>query len=186
MPIDNPSQAAMFNTDYDAVGAYRSDDDRIPYFNPSTSGKLILPGEPMIIEMANAYYVYMAQGPIRPGSTGFLIRRFTADFPCDLSANVEQGTPIYWDPSDTDASPVGSAKLAGDVTNGFRIGTASYAYDGHTAPTVGPGGRVLCGGTASTMIRVVSLDGAALGKGTYTTTPAPTTTTAAPTTTTTT
>lgn len=184
MPITNPAQASMFNTDYDAVGAYRSDDDRIPYFNPSDSGVLVLPGEPMIIEMANAYYVYMAQGPIRPGKIGFLIRRFTADFPCDLSANVEAGTPIYWDPSDTDASPVGSAKLAGDVTNGYRIGFASYALD-NNVPTLGSGGKVLCGTTASTMIRVVSLEGAALGKGTYTTTPAPTTT-AAPTTTTTT
>jgi hypothetical protein len=143
---------------------------------------LILPGEPLVIEMANAYYVYMAQGPIRPGKIGFLIRRFTADFPCDLSATVEFGTPIYWDPSDTDASAAGSAKLFGDVTNGFRIGVASYPLDNKT-PTIGAGGKVVCGTTASTLLRVVSVDGAALGKGTFSGT---TTTTAAPTTTTTT
>ena len=184
MPITNPAQAQMFNDDYDIIGQYRTDDDVIPYYNPPDSGQLILPGEPMVIEQANAYYVYMAQGPIRPGQTGYLVRRFTADFPCDLSADVEAGTPIYWDPSDTDASAVGSAKLFGDVTNGFRIGFASYAYNKNVAPSLGPNDRVICGGTASTMIRVVSLDGAALGKGTYSGTTTTSTTTSTTTTTT--
>lgn len=177
MPIANTTEASMFNDDYDVIGEYRTDDDRIPYFNPSDSGVMILPGEPMVIEQANAYYVYMAQGVIRPGKTGYLVRRFTADFPCELSADVEAGTPIYWDPSDTTASVAGGAKLFGDVTNGFRIGFASYAYNGHTDPTIGAGGKVVCGTTASTRIRVVSLDGAALGKGTYSGTTTSTTTT---------
>lgn len=127
MPITNPDQASMFNDDYPIIGEYRSDDDRIPFYNPPTSGQMYLPGEPIQYEIGGVYYVYMVQGPIRPGKTGYLVRRFAADFPCDLSADVLEGTPIYWDSSDTDASEAGSAKLAGDVTNGFRIGFASYA-----------------------------------------------------------
>jgi predicted RecA/RadA family phage recombinase len=189
MPIDNPQQATMFNDDYPIIGEYRTDDDRIPFYN-ATADKLYLPGEPVLYMIGTAFYVYMVQGPIRPGKIGYIIRRFTADFPANLSATVKEGTPIYWDASDTTASPAGSAKLDGDVTNGFRIGFASYAYDPrykHTAPAV-QNGKVVCGTTSSTQIRVVSLDGAAVGKGTATTTtttPAPTTTTAAPTTTTT-
>lgn len=191
MPITNPTQAQMFNDSYDVVGQYRTDDDRIPFYNPPDSGQMYLPGEPIIIEQASAYYVYMVQGPIRPGEVGFVVRRFTADFPCDLSASVGAGTPIYWDASDTTGSPAGTAKLFGDVTNGFRIGFASHTFEKHKVYSFGPNGKVLCGTTSSTTIRVVSLDGAALGKGTLsgttTTTAAPTTTTtAAPTTTTTT
>ena len=191
MPITNPTQAQMFNDDYDVVGQYRTDDDRIPFYNPPDSGVMYLPGEPIIIEQASAYYVYMVQGPIRPGETGYVVRRFTADFPCALTADVEAGTPIYWDASDTAASDAGSAKLFGDVTNGFRIGFASHTYEKNKVPTLGPNDKVICGTSASTLIRVVSIDGAALGKGTLsgtttTSTAAPTTTTAAPTTTTTT
>jgi hypothetical protein len=117
----------------------------------------------------------MAQGPIEPGKVGFLVRRFTADFPCDLSANVQQGTLIYWNPSDDTASPAGTASLAGDVTNGFVIGTASFPIDAHKEVPLGIHGIPLCATTDSTTIRVVSLDGVATVKGTFTTTPAPTT-----------
>jgi len=179
MPIsDIPAQSEMFNEDYDVVGEYRTDDDRIPFYNRPDSGVMYLPGEPIQYNVSGVYYVYMVQGPIRPGKTGYIVRRFTADFPCVLTANVKEGTPIFWNPSNTTASPAGSAQLTGDVTNGFRIGFASYAYNGHTAPTL-DGNEVLCGTTASTMIRVVSLDGAAVGKGTLATTAAPTTTTTA-------
>jgi len=177
MPITPPAQGAMFNEDYPIIGAYVTDDDRIPYFNPANSGVMVLPGEPLLIQRGGLNFVYMAQGPIRPGEVGYLVRRFTADFPCELSANVLQGTEIWWDPSDTTASPAGGAKLTGNVTNGFRIGVASLAYDGHNPPATGAGGLPICGGTASTKIRVVSIDGVASVKGSYTTTAAPTTTT---------
>jgi hypothetical protein len=180
MPVaDIPTQAEMFNEDYDIVGEYRTDDDRIPFHNPINSGVMYLPGEPIRYEVSGIFYIYMVQGPIRPGKTGYIVRRFTADFPCDLSATVVEGTPIYWNPSVTTGSPAGTAQLNGDVTNGFRIGFASYAYDPkykHTPPTLS-GGKVVCGTTDSTKIRVVSLDGTALGKGTLATTAAPTTTT---------
>jgi hypothetical protein len=182
MPIsDIPSQSEMFNEEYPIVGEYRTDDDRIPFHNRANSGVMYLPGEPIQYNVGGVYYVYMVQGPIRPGKTGYIVRRFTADFPCVLSANVKEGTPIFWNPSNTTASPAGSAQLTGDVTNGFRIGFASYAYDPkykYSSPTLN-GHEVLCGTTASTMIRVVSMDGASVGKGTLATTAAPTTTTTA-------
>lgn len=183
MPITTPTSATKFNDPRPIIGQYKTDDDRIPYFNPADSGVTVLPGEPLQIEQGEAYYVYMAQGPIEPGETGYLVKRFTADFPCSLSATVEEGTEIWWDKGvATDANPVGLAKLKGNVTNGFRLGVASYAYNGHTAPTIGAGARVVCGVVASTHIRVVSLDGEGKGKGTLeapTTTAAPTTTTTA-------
>lgn len=182
MPIsDIPAQSSMFNEDYPVVGEYRTDDDRIPFYNPANSGVMYLPGEPIRYNVGGIFYIYMVQGPIRPGKIGFIVRRFTADFPCKLTANVKEGTPIYWNPAETDASPAGSAQLTGDVTNGFRIGFASYALDPrykHTAPPM-DGQEVLCGTTASKLIRVVSLDGAAVAKGTLATTAAPTTTTTA-------
>ena len=182
MPVsDIPAQSEMFNDDYEVVGQYRTDDDRIPFHNRADSGVMYLPGEPIQYNVGGVYYVYMVQGPIRPGKTGYIVRRFTADFPCVLSATVKEGTNIYWNPAETGGSLAGSAQLTGDVINGFRIGFASYAYDPkykHTPPTLS-GHEVVCGTTASTMIRVVSMDGASVGKGTSATTAAPTTTTGA-------
>jgi hypothetical protein len=176
MPVSSPAKAEMFNEEYPIIGRYITDDDRIPYFNPADSGLTVLPGTPLLITRGGNSLVYMAQGPISPGETGFIVRRFTADFPCDLSADVEQGTEIFWDPLDDTASPAGTAALEGDTAGGFRIGTASYAYDGHKTPTLGSNDLPLCGTTASTLIRVVSMDGAAELKA-YPTTVAPTTTT---------
>ena len=183
MPTPTPQKASTFNAQYPIIGKYRTDDDRIPYFNPEDSGVSVLPGEPMLIEQGDKDDGPMAQGPIEPGQTGYLVRRFTGDFPCILSADVEQGTEIWWD-TDVGSTdhPVGVARLKGDVTNGFMIGVASYAYDGHKNPTLGINDRVLCGGIGSTHIRVVSLDGIADQKGNpYT---PPTTTTSTSTTTT--
>lgn len=167
MPVTNPAQASTFNADYEIIGQYKTDDDRRPYFNPEDATTTVLPGEPMLIEEGGDQYLFMAQGPIRPGETGYLVRRFTADFPCDLSATVEEGTEIYWEPSDDAGSSVGTAKLVGDVTDGFRLGVATYAYNGHTNPTLGSNDRPVCGTTDSTRIYVRSLDGVCPGIGDY-------------------
>lgn len=161
------TQATMFNEDYPNIGRLVSDDERIPYFNPADATLTILPGEPVLVEMGGDQYLYIAQGPIPPGKTGYLIRRWTMSFPCDLSADVPEGTEIYWDPAEDAGSPVGTAMLEGDVTNGFRLGVATYVYDGHKNPTLDNDDKVICGTESSTRIVVLSLDGACPGKGTY-------------------
>ena len=167
MPLTVPSRANMFNASYYIIGEYKTDDDRRPYFVPEDATTMILPGEPVLIEEGGDQYLFMAQGPILPGKTGYLVRRFTASFPCDLSETVVEGTEIYWDPADTTGSTVGTAKIAGDVTNGFRLGVATYPYDGHTNPTLDGSDNVICGTTDSTRIYVRSLDGVCPGLGTY-------------------
>lgn len=167
MPLTVPSRANMFNANYDVVGEYKTDDDRRPFFVAEDSTTMILPGEPVLIEEGGDQYLYMAQGPILPGKTGYLVKRFTASFPCDLSATVEEGTEIWWDPADDTGSAVGTAVLEGDATNAFRLGVATYAYDGHTNPTLGANDLPVCGTTDSTRIYVRSLDGVCLGIGTY-------------------
>lgn len=152
MPAAVGERAVVFNASYPILGKYRTDDDRIPLYNPANSGVFYRPGEPVVLSLAGASYTYMCQGPIFPGKTGMVVRRFTGEFPCDLSSQVVFGDEIWWD---TDGEV---AKLKGDVANGFKLGFASYDYDGHKLPTVA-GGKVVCGTTASTRIRVVSLEG---------------------------
>lgn len=158
MPISNPTDAVLFAANYPVISEYVTDDERIPYFNPANSGVMILPGEPIPLVRAGAQVVFLAQGPIRPGETGYLVRNFTADFPCILSGNVLEGTPIWWDTSvATVANPVGVAKLEADAVTGYPLGVASYVYFKKPLPALS-GTQVICGTTASTMIRIVSVN----------------------------
>lgn len=168
MPIPQPYKPEMFAEKYPIVGMYDTDDSLIPFLNKADSGVMVLPGEPILLEINNTYQVVMAQGPISgtgnqpidAGQIGMGVKRFTADFQCDLSAPVEFGTPIWWNPSTM------MAQLGGDVTDGFRIGFATFAHPRISGEIkLGPTGKVLCGDTNSKFIRVQSLDGY-LGKGT--------------------
>lgn len=147
------------------IGEYRTDNERTPIYNPPDSGIMYLAGEPILLTLAGLRFVYMIQGPIRPGETGYAIRNFSADFPCELSATVVEGTPIYWDiDEDGDGFPVGAAKLNGDVTNGYVIGYATHHYT-KSAPAL-DSGDVICGTTASTKIYITSVQDPATVKGT--------------------
>jgi hypothetical protein len=169
MPITNPTRDddGVYES-YPKASVYRTDDERVPHYNEPDSGVMFLPGEPVLKEMNGDQYVFLAQGPIKPGKTGMLVYRFVAEFPCDLSADVVEGTPIYWDKDeDDDAAPVGLAKLEGDVTNGYLLGTATYAYDGSVAPEVDGDGNVVCGDSNSTKIWVRSVEGPHPGLGDF-------------------
>lgn len=148
------------------IGEYRTDNERKAFFNPEDSGEMFLAGEPILLTLAAARYAFMFQGQVRPGETGYLLRNFSADFPCILSANVLEGDAIYWDiDEDADGFPVGAAKIAGDVTNGFLLGYATHHYMKNPNPTLS-GGKVICGTTASTSIYLTSVPIAAVVKGT--------------------
>ena len=167
MPITEPTQASIFNANYASLGEYVSDDSRIPYFNPSDSGVMLQAGEPILVQWgaSGEERVYLCNRPIRPGEWGELIRHFTADFPCDFSANVIAGQEVYWDEDNSVVS------LVGDVTNGFVIGDLSWSIDPNiqnTAPSVDGDGRVIAGTTSTTRCRIVSRDAAATTKGTVT------------------
>lgn len=154
---------------YPIASIYRTDDSRVPHYNPSDSGVDILPGEPILKLINGDQQVFIAQGPIKPGQTGYLVRRYTIQVACDLTADVPEGTPIYWDKDiATDANPVGIAALEGDVTNGFQIGVATYAYDPNiTDASVDGDDLVICGDADSTNIWVMSVEGNTPGLGTY-------------------
>lgn len=155
---------------YPIVSAYRTDDSRVPHYNPTDSGVDILPGEPILKLINGDQQVFIAQGPIKPGQTGYLVRRYTIEVPCDLSADVPEGTPIYWDKDiATDANPVGIASLAGDVTNGFQIGVATYPYDQSKVndDNVDGDDLMICGDAESTHIWVMSVEGNTPGLGDY-------------------
>lgn len=163
MPTSAVAVATNFNDAYSKVGVYITDDSRIPYFNPANSGVDILPGEPFVMQWgaSGEEIVVMAQDIIRPGKIGMVIRYFTADLPCDFSANVILGTDVYWD---IDANVV---SLVGDVTNGFVVGRISYSLSSKgSVPAVDSNGRVICGTTSTTKCRVVSVVGATTVKGT--------------------
>lgn len=167
MPITNPAQRQMFNANYENLGHYLTDNERIPHLNPADSGELILPGEPILKQWGASghRYVFMAQGPIRPGEIGYLVRNFKAKFPADLSANVVQGAELYWDEDESVVS------LVGDVTNGYRIGYADYVLDPNLKNDgleVDGNGRVICGTDESTHVVVQSQDSNTTTKGTVT------------------
>lgn len=171
MPISNPDSAAMFNEDYDILAEYVQDDSRIPLYNPSDSGEMFQPGEPIPVRWGAdedpssatddlECRVYMAQGRIKPGEIGMLLKYFTGDFPCDFSANVVLGEEVYWDVDNNVVS------LEGDVTNGFVLGDISYALQANVLPTVDANDRVICATSASTKCRVISRNAPATVKGT--------------------
>jgi hypothetical protein len=156
MPSTATNVASTVNEAYSRIGEYITDDSRVPYYNPSDSGVDILPGEPVVVQFgaSGGPQVMMATDIIRPGKIGMLVRYFTADLPCNLSANVVLGDELMWD-IDNDV-----LSLAADVTNGFVVGNASYPISSNSdemeAPTVDGNDRVICGGTSSTRIRVIS------------------------------
>lgn len=164
MPITNPAEAAIFNADYDILAEYVQDDSRIPYYNPSDSGEMVQPGEPLLVKFGASAEerVYMAQGPIRPGEIGMLLKYFTGDFPCDFSGNVILGDEVMWDVDNSVVS------LAADVTNGYILGDASYAIQIGVTPTVDGNDRVVCADANSSKCRVISRNEAATTKGTVT------------------
>jgi hypothetical protein len=168
MPIPNVSRDihGMF-PETPIIGEYRTDNERTPIFNPADSGVMYLAGEPILLTLAGKLYVYMMQGVVRPGETGYAIRKFSADFPCDLSAEVAEGDAIYWDvDEDGDGFPAGAAKLVGDVTNGFLLGYATHHYMKTPLPEVDGDDKVICGDENSTYIYVTSLPGPTVGLGT--------------------
>ena len=159
MPIDNPTQVEIFNDDYAQVGEFVGEGDLLPYYNPADSGNLIRPGEPILVAFgpAGEEQAFLSQGPIRPGDYGYLFRpgHWMADLPCTLTANVVFGQELFWDQTEDEVA------LEGDVTNGFLVGYAGYAIDPNaknTAPSLDTVNRVICGGTASGNIRVISRD----------------------------
>ncbi len=171
MPITTPATAEMFNANYDVLAEYVQDDSRIPYYNPSDSGVMISPGEPLLVRWGPITAttaddadlearVYMAQSRIMPGEVGMLLKYFTGDFPCDVSANVTVGDEVYWD-IDNDV-----VSLVGDVTNGFVLGDVGYATHIGVTPTVDGDDRVVSATTASEKIRVISRNEPADTKGT--------------------
>ena len=167
MPSTATNKATMFGDDYDRLGHYVQDDTLVPYYNPADSGVDILPGEPILIQFgaANAERVFLSNTIIRPGEISMVKRGFTADFPCDFSANMILGDQVMWD-IDTN-----KASLAADVTNGFILGNISYAIDStikNQAPAVDGNDRVICATTASTVCRVISVDAEPTVKGTVT------------------
>lgn len=165
MPITNPAQATQFNADYDRLGDYVQDDSQVPYYNPSDSGVLIQPGEPIVVQFGatNAEYVFWAQEAIRPGEISMVTRYNTVDVPCDISADTVLGTEVHWD-IDNDV-----ASLVGDITNGFLLGYISYPLPPEPQPwipTVDGNDRVICATSASTVCRVIMINGATTITGT--------------------
>lgn len=168
MPISTPTLATRFGADYPKCGAYVTDTERFPFYNPPDSGVMYLPCEPISVVRDGVLYSCVTQGRILPGETGYVVRRYTVDLPCDLSADVAEGTAIFWEPSNTTADyPAGRAGLEADVTNGFLVGYATYAYSKTVAPTLDGDDKVICGDEDSTIIRVTSFEGISRGLGTF-------------------
>jgi len=167
MSITNPSRDKHGQyPESPVIGEYRTDNERTPRFNPEASGVMFLAGEPILLTLAGARYAFMHQGTIRPGETGYALRKFSADFPCILSADVLEGTAIYWDIDAIAAGfPVGAAKLFGDLTNGYLLGYATHHYMKNPLPEIS-GDKVICGTTASTTIYLTSIPIASTVKGT--------------------
>jgi len=161
MTISNPSQAQMFSANYDALGQYLTDDDLRPFYNPPDSGVMYQMGEPVLLPEGAGYKTYICQSPIRPGEVGYLVKRYTVLLPCDLSADVQEGQLLFWEPSSN------TVQLTGDVTNGFTVGCATFEYVKGQVYDLGADDRPICGTEDSTHIRVISIHGANTGKGTF-------------------
>lgn len=167
--ITNPAVPNALGGDYSKIGNYVSDDMWFPFHVPSDVATAFPPGAPILMKFgaANEEQVVMSKELIRPGDTKPVTRYFTADFPCNFSGNVILGDEVMWD-VDNDV-----LSLAADVTNGFVVGLASYAYSSGPAvleqPTVDGNDRVICATSTSTKVRVISLPGKAVTiKGTVT------------------
>jgi len=142
---------------YPNVGVYRGDNSYLPHYNQSTTAT-ILPGEPVVKKWGDENRVMISARRIEPLEVGNVHANWIADFPCILSATVREGDAIYWDTDiATDEHPVGAAVLLGDLVDGFLLGYASYAEAPGQKPVVSSG-RVECGTTASSHIRVVYKD----------------------------
>lgn len=170
MPVTNPTRDdnGHYANSVTVVSTYKTDPSRYPHFNPSDSDEMILAGEPLLKRLNSNQRCCVAQGTIKPGKIGYLLYDYVIEINCLLSADVIEGTPIYLDKGvATDANPVGIAKIAGDVTNGFFIGVATWNYENIALPEVNGSNQVICGTTASTKIWVRSVDINSTGKGTY-------------------
>lgn len=164
MPSTAPEQAKQFHPDFASLGTYVQDDSRIPYFNPSDSGISIHSGEPVLVQWQGASRVFVAQSEIHPGDTGMLLRRWTQDFPANLSAQSIFGAEVYWDIDNNEVA------LEADVTNGFLLGDLSYALPAGTdVPSVDGNDRVIAAEIADTRCRVIGRDAEAVTKGIVTT-----------------
>lgn len=168
MPITNPNQAEIFSDDYVALGAYRNDGSRIPWYN--STALLVQPGEPLLVKWgaSGAEECFFAQEAIRPTKWGYLIRAgdWAADLPANLTANVIIGDELYWDEDNSEVA------LEADVTNGWLVGDAGTPIDPSESvqetPATDGNGRVIVGTTSSTRIRIQSRPGASTTKGTVT------------------
>ena len=165
MPSTATTPASQFGDDYSSLGEYVQDNTLIPYFNPSDSNVDLLPGEPCIVQWgpANGERVFLCNTICRPGQVTMLKKDFTADFPCNFSANIIHGAEVMWDIDNNVVS------LAADVTNGFIIGNASFALDPtikNATPAIDGNGRVVAATATSTVVRVVSQDAVPTIKGT--------------------
>lgn len=158
-----PARNTIFNEEYPALGAYVTDNSRVPYFNPSDSDEMIQPGEPFLLQVGAGAEAVLANGPIFPNEISMVLRMFTGDFPAAISADLIAGTEIYWDITNQVAA------IAGAVTNGFSLGFATWAIDPNNKnerPTVDANGRVIVAVSGDTVVRVVSDEGLATTKGT--------------------
>lgn len=158
MPKATPAQRALFNEQFDPLGQIRSDDHTILHHNSSPSLSFF-PGEPFPKTAGSGAIVYLAQSLIKPDQTKSVVRYFRAIFPCNFSADVKDGDEVYWDVDNEVVS------LAGDVTNGFALGYATFSIEPGKEITAADDDRPVVATSSSTKVEVVNLPGATTLKG---------------------
>lgn len=121
MPKAAPVQNEVFNAAYEALSEMRSDGYVIPHYNSSATLS-IYPGEPFLKKQGAGFVVCIAQSLIKPGEWKSVLRTFRALFPCNVSADVEDGDAVYWSVSGEEVI------LAGDAAIGdFLLGYATWS-----------------------------------------------------------
>lgn len=153
------TEPALFNESYPVVSTLKSDRHSVPFFNSSETLS-ILPGEPVLRPYGDAeFWVCLAQSRIKPKETKSVLFDWNAVFPCNFTADVQDGDEVYWNPDDTDsgAFPGGRACLVGDAgANGFLLGHATFSLDSCKEVTADEGDYPVVANSASTYVQVVS------------------------------
>jgi hypothetical protein len=148
MPKLPPTRNSIFNAPYEALSAIKSDGFTLPHLNSSAT-LAIYPGEPFLKAQGETAIVCLAQSMIEPGEWKSVLRFWNAIFPCDFSADVEDGDNVYWDIDDE------VCKLEGDVDNGFLLGSATFSVEPGQRVIADADGRPVVATSTSTHVQVV-------------------------------
>ena len=152
------TEPQIFNEDYPRVGRLKTDRHMLPHYNSSATLSL-LPGELFLKQWGDKFWVCMTQDRIAPGEVRSVLLNWNGVFPCNFTADVEDGDEVWWDPDEGDN---GAMVLSGDAgDDAFLAGVATFSLDPAGNPVLtnppDPDGYPVVADSDSTEVQVVSL-----------------------------